>query len=94
MNFFIQNLFLILNVIISMKIKQFWKKNRFSILGFAVGMLGGYLYWYYVGCLSGTCPLKKTWYYDAFLGGLIGLLIADIIVSIINKQKRQNNENN
>jgi hypothetical protein len=75
-----------------MKIRELWKKHRVSLLGFAIGSLGGYLYWYYVGCLTGTCPLKKLWYYDALLGGLIGLLFADAIHSIIVKRKKQNKE--
>lgn len=72
-----------------MKIKELWKKHRVSLLGFAIGVLGGYLYWYYVGCLSGTCPLKKLWYYDGLLGGFFGLLIVDLIRSVMVKRKKQ-----
>ncbi len=72
-----------------MKIKSFLKKNRIPIIGVLIGGLGGYLYWYFVGCLSGTCPMKQLWYYDALLGALIGWVIADLIQSFINKRKKR-----
>ena len=70
-----------------MQVKKYIKKFQFEILFGVLGAVGGYLYWYYVGCLTGTCPLKKVWYYDVFLGVLIGLLLADIVKSIIKKKK-------
>jgi hypothetical protein len=78
---------------IMMKIKSLIKKHKLSLIGLILGGIAGYLYWYYVGCLSGTCPLKQLWYYDALLGALIGWVIADLIQSFINKRK-ENNEIN
>lgn len=54
----------------------FFKKNKSAFLGILIGMIGGYLYWHYVGCLSGTCaitsnPVNST-LYCALMGGLIG----------------------
>lgn len=79
-----------------MNIKHWVKNNIILIILVSVGILGGYLYWRYVGCLSGTCPLKKLWYYDGLLGALIGMFIGDSIQSIIKKRKlkRENNESN
>ncbi len=52
------------------------KKNIITIAGTALGMAGGFLYWKYVGCLSGTCPLQSNWIimtaYGALTGGLLG----------------------
>jgi hypothetical protein len=44
-------------------------------IGIVVGAIGGYLYYFYVGCASGTCaitskPLNST-LYGALMGGLI-----------------------
>ncbi|MDA3912078.1 MAG: DUF6132 family protein [Bacteroidales bacterium] len=72
-----------------MKIKSIIKKHRLSIIGAIVGGVGGYLYWYYVGCLSGTCPMKQLWYYNAILGALVGLFLADFIQTMINKRKKR-----
>ncbi|MCB0490172.1 MAG: hypothetical protein KDC99_16940 [Cyclobacteriaceae bacterium] len=44
------------------------------VAGIAVGAIGGYLYWYYIGCVSGSCaitssPVNST-IYGALMGGL------------------------
>jgi hypothetical protein len=43
--------------------------------GAILGAIGGYLYYYYVGCVSGTCaitsrPVNST-LYGAMMGGLL-----------------------
>lgn len=50
-------------------------KYKLTIIGIVVGAIGGYLYYHYVGCNSGTCaitskPLNST-LYGSFMGGLI-----------------------
>ncbi len=54
--------------------KKWFNENSLVIIGVLTGALGGYLYWKYVGCLSGTCaitskPLNSTIYF-AVIGGL------------------------
>ena len=58
--------------------KGFMKKwivqNKLYLIGAIVGALSGFLYWKYVGCLTGTCaitsnPLRSTLYF-ALMGGL------------------------
>jgi hypothetical protein len=54
--------------------KNFLKANILPIIGVLVGALGGYLYWKFVGCESGTCaitskPLNST-LYGAMMGGV------------------------
>jgi len=44
-------------------------------IGIVVGAIAGYLYYFYVGCTSGTCaitskPLNST-LYGALMGGLV-----------------------
>lgn len=56
-------------------IKNFFKKHRLTIIGIAVGAIGGYLYYHFIGCNSGSCaitsrPLNST-LYGALMGGLI-----------------------
>ncbi|PWJ55058.1 hypothetical protein CLV98_11579 [Dyadobacter jejuensis] len=46
-----------------------------TIIGIGAGALAGYLYWYMVGCDSGTCaitskPFNST-LYGAVMGGLL-----------------------
>lgn len=61
------------------------------ILGVTTGAVLGYLYYYFIGCLSGTCaiqsnPLTMT-LYGAVLGGLILELIHDFGIMIWQKIK-------
>ncbi|WP_421917922.1 DUF6132 family protein [Marinifilum sp.] len=59
--------------------KNFLKKRKFEIIGALLGLLGGYLYWRYVGCVSGTCAIKSNWYTMVPYGGLFGILMGGIV---------------
>ena len=65
----------------------FLKKNILPIIGLLVGAAGGYLYYYYVGCASGTCPLTSNPYISVLYGALMGFLLFDIFKK---KEKRNN----
>ena len=54
--------------------KKLVNMNRLTIAGVMLGALGGFLYWKFIGCLSGTCaitsnPVNST-LYGAVMGGL------------------------
>jgi hypothetical protein len=68
---------------------NFIRENWLAIIGIMAGAIGGYLYYYFIGCSSGTClitskPLNST-VYGAIMGGLF--------FSILKKEKI-NSENN
>lgn len=55
-------------------LKNFLSKYKLTLIGLIVGAMGGYLYYYFVGCDSGTCaitskPVNST-LYGALMGGL------------------------
>ncbi|RYG50634.1 MAG: hypothetical protein EOO01_10265 [Chitinophagaceae bacterium] len=55
--------------------KNWILNNKLYLIGAAVGLLGGYIYWKYVGCLNGSCsitsdPLNSMLYF-ALLGTLV-----------------------
>jgi hypothetical protein len=59
--------------------KKWLLNNKLTVIGAILGAVGGYLYYYFVGCASGTCgitssPVNSTLYF-AILGGLIVNLI-------------------
>ncbi|MEJ5994499.1 DUF6132 family protein [Pedobacter sp. Du54] len=59
--------------------KNYIKNKSFAIIGLLMGALGGYLYWKFIGCNTGTCaitasPINST-IYGAFMGTVIGLAI-------------------
>lgn len=71
------------------KSKSFLLKHWLRITGVAVGVLGGYLYYYYVGCVSGTCPITSNPYRMMIYGALIGYLLFDIFSKDGSSKKNQ-----
>ncbi len=51
------------------------KKYTYPILGVAGGVGLGYLYYYFIGCNSGTCPITSSPWGSMGVGGLMGLLL-------------------
>lgn len=52
------------------------KKNKTIVIGAILGLVAGYLYWFFIGCNTGTCAITSSpvnsSLYGIFLGGLIG----------------------
>ncbi|HMW65505.1 MAG TPA: DUF6132 family protein [Chitinophagaceae bacterium] len=72
-----------------MAIANFFKKHFITIIGILIGAVGGYLYYHFVGCNSGTCtitskPVNST-LYGALMGGLL--------FSIFRKEKKVTSKN-
>lgn len=59
--------------------------------GIVIGAIGGYLYWYYVGCMSGTCAITSSPVNSTLYGGLMGGLIVNLFDS--KKKDKTTNEN-
>ncbi|MEI6346465.1 MAG: DUF6132 family protein [Bacteroidota bacterium] len=58
----------------------------------ALGIAGGFAYYYYIGCSTGSCPLKSNPWIMMGYGGLIGYLAADLIQWIIDKKRPKEEE--
>lgn len=54
------------------------RKNLLGIVGLVVGAVGGYAYYYYIGCKSGACPITSNPYISVIFGALMGYLILDM----------------
>ncbi len=50
-------------------------------LGIVIGATAGYLYWYYVGCLSGSCAITSSPVNSSLYGGLMGGLLVNAFKS-------------
>lgn len=46
-----------------------------TILGTIAGAASGFAYYYYIGCISGTCPIQTNPWLSTLFGGLIGFLV-------------------
>jgi hypothetical protein len=54
-------------------IKSRWFLKPF--IGIVLGGTGGFLYYYFVGCSSGSCPITGNPYMSIMWGGLLGFLL-------------------
>ena len=58
---------------------QIWmQKNKLSLIGIAVGAIGGFMYWNYIGCASGTCMITSKPINSTLYGALMGFLLFEI----------------
>jgi len=72
--------------------KDFIKRERFAIFFTAAGALGGFLYWSFVGCNSGTCSIQSVWYWSTLWGAVAGYLAGDFIGGMIKKRRNKPEE--
>ena len=54
---------------------NFISRHKLAIIGVVIGAVGGYLYYHFVGCAGGTCPITSkpvnSTLYGAVMGGLL-----------------------
>lgn len=62
-------------------------KNKLAIIGVIAGAIAGYLYYYFVGCASGTCAITSKPVNSTLYGAVMGGLLFSIF-----KDKKKNNE--
>ncbi len=73
--------------------KEFVRKNLLVIIFIAAGAAGGFLYWRYVGCLSGTCMIKSVWYMSTLYGMAVGWIGGSLLNDLfLNLKKAGKNE--
>ena len=58
-------------------------------IGIVIGAGGGYLYWYFVGCASGSCFITSSPLNSTLYGGLMG----GLLVNTFHDPKRKKPEN-
>ena len=61
---------------------DFIKKYNITLIGTIVGLIGGFLYWNYIGCISGSCPIQSNPIISTLYGGLMGLLFGKTISEV------------
>lgn len=74
---------------ITMDIKKIFLANRLQFILLIAGAAGGFLYWRFIGCESGTCAIKSVWYWSTLWGAAMGYLVGDFISDFINKRKNK-----
>jgi hypothetical protein len=69
-------------------LKKLVRKHIVGILFSAAGSIGGFLYWKFVGCTSGTCMIKSVWYLSTLYGLIFGWVIGGLTEDIILKFRK------
>ena len=54
---------------------KFLKSTVFTIVGMVLGAAGGYLYYHFVGCASGTCAITSNPWISTLYGSMMGGLL-------------------
>jgi len=65
--------------------KQFIISYWYILLLTLFGILGGFLYWRFIGCNSGSCPITSHWHTSSVVGGIMGYLTGSIISDLLKK---------
>lgn len=71
-------------------ISSWFKKHRLTLIGIPIGAIGGFLYWKFIGCSSGTCPITSNPINSTLYGILLGALLGSSIKT--KKMKEQESE--
>jgi len=56
-------------------------------IGIALGAVGGFLYWYYIGCNSGSCAITSSPINSTLYGGMMGGLLLNSFESKKSKDE-------
>jgi len=56
-------------------------------LGIVLGAAAGFLYWYYIGCTSGSCAITSSPINSTLYGGVMGGLLLNSFES--SKKKKE-----
>nr|WP_321521582.1 DUF6132 family protein [uncultured Macellibacteroides sp.] len=67
------------------QVREIIKEHALTIIGSVIGAVGGYLYWHYIGCLSGTCPITSSPVMSTIWGAIIG----GLLLSMFKKDKKE-----
>ena len=50
----------------------------YAVAGIVLGGIGGYAWYRFVGCKTGTCPLTSRWWVTTLYGMVVGFLASGI----------------
>lgn len=67
-------------------------KYKWALIGGVAGAVAGFLYWRFVGCTSGSCPIRSVWYWSTLWGAAAGYLLGDLLHDLLRKRKKRGTE--
>lgn len=57
---------------------NFIRRHKLTFIGAAAGAVLGFMYYYFIGCQSGTCPITSKPFNSTLYGAVIGGLFLNI----------------
>lgn len=70
------------------RMKEYIKKHVIAIIFAIAGSIGGFLYWKFIGCASGTCIIKSVWYIATLYGLVLGWVTGGLAEDLVSKFRR------
>ncbi|CAN5399486.1 DUF6132 family protein [soil metagenome] len=67
---------------------KFILKNKLTFIGILTGAIGGYAYYHFVGCTSGTCAITSRPINSTLYGAMMGGLLFNILKTEKNERRR------
>ena len=58
-----------------------------TLIGVVVGLISGYAYYPYIGCVSGTCSITSKPLNSTLYGGVLGGLLFNMISDFFKKKQ-------
>lgn len=71
-------------------IKELFKRHWLTMAGVVIGAIGGFLYWRFVGCSTGTCPITSSPVNSSIWGAVMG----GLLLSMFKKEETSAKSNN
>jgi hypothetical protein len=63
------------------------QKSLIIIISFiTIGIIAGFLYWRFIGCVNATCPLKSNVYLMILQGSLFGFLLGNFVLGFLKRK--------
>lgn len=63
------------------------KEIIITAIGVGIGLISGYTYYYYIGCISGNCSITSKPMNSTLYGGVLGGLLFNMIGDFFKKKK-------
>ncbi len=58
-------------------------------IGISLGAVAGFLYWYYIGCTSGSCAITSSPINSSVYGAFLGVVVVNMFKKEVKQSEKQ-----
>jgi xanthine/uracil permease len=66
--------------------------TKWYLISAAIGIVSGYAYYYYIGCVTGTCPIQTNPWLSMTFGGVFGMALLPDVFGWLERKRTNENE--